>query len=215
MARKQEVPGFGRPMPPAELFDPETSICQKPAEGVDAWFRVNLLKEDAPLHNPDHAHLEYCDIGFMWASFGFARKGNTVIGLCEEMLFRCHAWQKERQEQQMREWFGRVPEYLITLDASYCAKASDAEFCALLEHELYHIGHETDAFGSPAFTKAGMPKLYLRGHDVEEFVGVVRRYGVGHPEGRLAQLVKAANGAPEVAKINIARACGTCLLKAA
>ncbi|MDV6320963.1 putative metallopeptidase, partial [Chromohalobacter sp. HP20-39] len=109
------------------------------------------------------------------------------------------------QEQQLAEWFGRVPAWLITLDAEYCANCSDAEFCALVEHELYHIGQETDAFGAPAFTKDGLPKLFLRGHDVEEFVGVVRRYGIGDSNGMLAKLVSAANCTPEVARIDVAR----------
>lgn len=33
----------------------------------------------------------------------------------------------------MRDWFGFVPIYLITIDASFCEKANDNEFCALLE----------------------------------------------------------------------------------
>jgi hypothetical protein len=57
-----------------------------------------------------------------------------------------------------------------------------------------------------------MPVLCMRGHDVEEFVGVVRRYG---PSDDLQRPIDAAKGAPEVAKLNIARACGTCLLRVA
>ncbi|MBY0242224.1 MAG: hypothetical protein K2X55_23225, partial [Burkholderiaceae bacterium] len=75
-----------------------------------------------------------------------------------------------------------------------------------------HIGHELDDYGAPAFTKDGLPKLGMRGHDVEEFIGVVRRYGASEDVQRM---IDAAKGAPEVAKYNIARACGTCLLKAA
>lgn len=182
---------------------------------VLTWVRAEILIEGGQLHNPDHTHLEYANVQFLWAPGSFSKQGRTVIGLCEEVTFRCGAWQKGRQQQQMVDWFGMVPDYLITLDASYCLKCSDAEFCALVEHELYHIGQERDLFGGPAFTKDGMPKLMIKGHDVEEFVGVVRRYGIGHPDGTLAQLVAAASAAPEVAKLNIARACGTCLLKAA
>ncbi|WP_202423866.1 putative metallopeptidase [Duganella margarita] len=214
MAKKPVAPGLSRPVPPESFTDP-LSARYAPAPEVLTWARSTILTEGGQLHNPDHAHLEYCDVQFLWAPSGFNKQGRTVIGQCEEVLFRCGPWQKGRQQQQMVDWFGIVPDYLITLDASYCLKCSDAEFCALVEHELYHIGQEQDEFGSPAFTKDGMPKLMIKGHDVEEFVGVVRRYGVGHPEGTLAQLVAAANAAPEVAKINIARACGTCLLKAA
>lgn len=113
----------------------------------------------------------------------------------------------------MADWFGRVPSFLITLDAAYCANCTDAEFCALIEHELYHVSHALDKHGAPAFTMEGRPKLKIRGHDVEEFVGVVRRYGAG--DGATAQLVAAANGKAEVSSASIASVCGTCLRAAA
>lgn len=213
-SRNSAAPTSSRPLPPPEFTDPLNSRYQ-PAPEVLQWARTAILTEGGALYNEEHAHLEYCDVQFLWAPGSFAKQGRTVIGQCEEMTFRCGPWQKGRQQQQMADWFGRVPDYLITLDASYCLACSDVEFCSLVEHELYHIGQEKDLFGGPAFTKDGMPKLTIRGHDVEEFVGIVRRYGIGHPDGTLAQLVAAANTTPEVAKINIARACGTCLLKAA
>lgn len=201
-------------MPPESFTDPLIARYM-PAPEVLIWARTEIITEGGRLHNEDHAHLEYVDVQFLWAPEGFNKAGRTVIGQAEEVTFRCGPWQKGRQQQQMVDWFGAVPDYLITLDASYCLTCSDAEFCALVEHELMHIGQELDEFGGPAFTKDGLPRLAIRGHDVEEFVGIVRRYGVGHPDGTLAALVAAANNAPEVAKINIARACGTCLLKAA
>ena len=115
----------------------------------------------------------------------------------------------------MREWFGRVPTYLITLAADFCTTCSDTDFCALVEHELYHIAQQKDDFGQPMFTRDGEPKLTIVGHDVEEFVGVARRYGVGDPDGALARLAAAARGTPAVSRAQIAGACGTCLLKAA
>ncbi len=112
----------------------------------------------------------------------------------------------------MHEWFGCVPRFIITLAADYCSQCSDLEFCALVEHELYHIAQALDEFGSPKFNKEGAPVLRLRGHDVEEFVGVVRRYGTSR---EVQELVDAANLPAEVGHIDIARACGTCLLKLA
>jgi hypothetical protein len=50
---------------------------------------------------------------------------------------------------------------------------------------------------------------------VTEFVGVVERYGVGHPDGALARLVAAANKPPTVRRLDLQHACGTCLLKVA
>lgn len=205
-----------RPYPPALFIDnPDFKpyIRLVPAEGINEWIHAEILSEEGTLHNPDHLHLLEADIVFMWASNAFAKKGRTVLGQCEEVMMRAGGWQKARMEQQMYEWFGRIPDFIITLAADYCAQCSDLEFCALVEHELYHIAQETDEFGAPKFYRdSGLPKLKLRGHDVEEFIGVVRRYGASHD---VQQLVDAANRPAEVAHIDIARACGTCLLKLA
>lgn len=205
-----------RPIPPksrlglSELSD--FGIRLAPAPEVWDWVSRQILANTGSIHNEDHAHLIDANIGVLWASSGFTKQGRVVLGQAEQIMFRAGGWQKARQEQQMRDWFGDVPEYLITLAADYCAQCTDAEFCALVEHELYHIAQATDQYGAPKFTQEGLPKLQMRGHDVEEFVGVVRRYGAGED---VQQLIEAASRPPEVAKINISRACGTCLLKSA
>lgn len=205
MKRKAREPVRIRPMPPDGLWR------FQPAPEVKGWIFEQVLAEDGALHNPDHKHLLDADLEVLWAPEGFTRQGRTVVGQAEEVAFRAGGWQKARQEQQMREWFGRLPDFLITLDASYALRCSDVEWCALVEHELYHLAHLKDAFGAPAFTKDGRPKVGIKGHDVEEFVGVVRRYGVGAPESTLAQLVAAARKGAEVSDRAIAGGCGTCL----
>jgi len=204
-----------RPRPPEWLLDPENwTRHYAPAKDVAEWAQSQII-EEGPLHNEEHVHLLHADVVFLWAAERYVKQGRHVLGQTEEVLFRVGRWQRGRQEQQLKEWFGRVPAWLITLDAEYCANCSDVEFCALVEHELYHIGQEKDAFGAPAFTKDGFPKLFLRGHDVEEFIGVVRRYGMGDPNGALAQLVSAANSTPQVRPLSISMACGTCMARAA
>lgn len=209
---KRRTPGKGRPLPPVDL-DP-VDFAFRPAPEVHAWIVDNLLSETGPLHNPEHAHLNHVDFAVLWASKGFDKQGRRVAGTAEEVAFRAGGWQKARQEVQMLEWFGRLPDYLITLDAQYCRECEDAEFCALVEHELYHVGQVQGAFG-PEWKKDGSPKVAIRGHDVEEFIGVVKRYGVGVPEGSLARLVEAGKRAPEVSRVAIAAACGVCLRRAA
>ena len=186
-----------------------------PAPEVLDWISREVLAADGRIHNPEHSHLIDADLEVLWAPIGFTRQMRTIIGQAEEVAIRAGGWQKMRQEEQLVSWFGRVPSFLITLDASYAAQCSDAEWCAPVEHELYHLAHKKDDFGAPAFTKDGLPKIGIRGHDVEEFVGVVRRYGVGDPNGAIAQLAMAAGNRPEVGLANIAGSCGTCLLKAA
>ena len=205
-----------RPYPPPSLLElsdlSDFGIRLIPAPEVWEWLQAEILADTGAIHNPDHAHLLDADIQIMWASSSFAKQGRTVLGQAEQVAFRAGGWQKARMEQQMRDWFGDVPAFIITLAADYSDQCSDADFCALVEHELYHIAHAMDKYGQPAFTKEGAPKLEMRGHDVEEFVGVVRRYGAS-PD--VQALVDAANGPAEVGKLNISRACGTCLLKLA
>ncbi|WP_455806682.1 putative metallopeptidase [Pseudomonas fluorescens] len=205
-----------RPSPPdgfGLFLDGENyPVILVPAPEVWEWLQTEILADTGSIHNEDHAHLLDADIRVMWASSSFEKQGRKVLGQAEQVAFRAGGWQKARMEQQMRDWFGDVPAYIITLAADYCAQCSDADFCALVEHELYHIAQATDKYGQPAFTQEGLPKLEMRGHDVEEFVGVVRRYGASPA---VQELVDAANNPAEVGKMNISRACGTCLLKSA
>nr|WP_259391268.1 putative metallopeptidase [Pectobacterium polaris] len=117
-----------------------------PANEIYDWVDRQIISESGNLYNPDHFHLHTADIAFMWASSAFEKKGRTVLGQCEEVMMRAGGWQKARMEQQMHEWFGRIPTFIITLAADYCAQCSDLDFCALIEHELYHICHATDMF---------------------------------------------------------------------
>lgn len=216
MRKRPIQPEKTRPMPPDLLFDDSNWTKHfVPADGVEEWIAKTLMDEGSPLYNKDHAHLIGADIQYLWAGVANSRQMRRVVGQCEEVTFRASAWQKGRQEQQMKEWFGRVPAYLITFDAWYAKECSDIEWCSLVEHELYHIAQKTDAFGAPAFTQDGDPKLGIRSHDVEEFVGIVRRYGVGAAAGDTAKLVQAAGKVPEIGQLNIAQACGTCLMRAA
>ena len=78
----------------------------------------------------------------------------------------------------MTDWFGMVPDFIITINAAWWLQASDVEACALVEHELYHCAQDSDEYWAPKFNKqTGRPVFTIRGHDVEEYIGVVRRYG--------------------------------------
>lgn len=191
-----------RPRPPEKLAG------FTPAPELLAWVEQSILAPGGPLYNPHHGHLVDADLAYLWAPNAFEKAGRTVLGQAEQVMFRAGGWQKARQEQQTVEWFGRVPAFLITLSADYCDTCSDADFCALVEHELYHLGQSLDEFGAPAFDKLGRPKLRIVGHEVEEFVGVVARYG---PSADVQRLVAAASGAPTVSRLDVARSCGCCM----
>ncbi|MDN8266391.1 putative metallopeptidase [Acinetobacter baumannii] len=208
-----------RPFPPQGLIDKaeeDEAIRLAPAPDLMNWVITNFLTIGGPLHNPDHDHIaellhdneEF--LACAWASSACVAKKRMVLGQCEKVMFNQGGWKKARQEQQMRDWFGYVPVYLITIDASYCDQATDRDFCALIEHELYHIGVERDEDGEPLYSDmTGLPKHYLAGHDVEEFVGVVKRWGADESVKRLIEVAKQA---PFVSDVNISKCCGTCLI---
>lgn len=201
-----------RPMPPAELVTALEPVFQ-PAPEVEEWLRSAFLDDNSPLFNVEHDHLKSAKIGVLWTNVENTRQMHKVAGTAEtpkppSMMGK---WGKARFEMQMRQWFGDIDlDFLITLDATYCAGISDTEFCALIEHELYHCAQQIKD-GIPQFSRStGIPKFAIRGHDVQEFTGVVRRYGVGAAAGDTAALVAAANATPEIASAEITALCGVC-----
>lgn len=217
MAARRPPAGPRRPMPPESLTETLFEDRFEPAAGLAEWVRATFIAQGGDLHNPEHEHLADVRIGFLWSAQGYTKAGRRILGLTEDLQasMRGNPWQSGRAAQQLREWFGDEPRFLITLDAQHCATCTDLEFCALVEHELYHCGHRRDEFGNLAYDKTGQPKLFLRPHDVEEFVGVVERYGVGDPDSYLGRLILAAAKGPRVAPIRVAQACGSCMLRAA
>ena len=186
-----------------------------PAPEIIGWAQTTLIDDDASLPNEDHAHLRQAKLAALWTTIPNGRQGRTIIGQAEPGdPAVVGKWRRARAEQQIVEWFGEIPDFILTFDAGYASQCTDAEFMALVEHELYHCGQERDEWGAPKFRKGtGLPAFTMRGHDVEEFVGVVRRYGADTAGVR--ELVDAANRPPEVTRAEIAQSCGTCLLRVA
>lgn len=208
--------GHKRPMPPAELCDPLPPWKFVPAPLMTGWLMDVFISDGGPLSNPAHAHLREAIIAVLWTNTPLKVRMNSVVGMAELPQFRGNAWTKGRQDQQIEEWFGYEPDFLLTFDALWWSQADDTSACATMEHELFHCAQAVDQFGAPKFNKqTGKPVFGIRGHDVEEFVGVVERYGAGHGAGRTADLVRAANRGPTIAPALIDIACGTCGRKVA
>lgn len=210
--RKQAQAIAMRPMPPPELLGWKSSFV--PDKSLFDWVQKHIIANDGVIHNPDHSHLSDASIGFLWTNVENNRQMRSVVGQAEVPMYQGTAWQKARMLYQLEQWFDYVPDFVITLDAAYSGLCTDAEFCALVEHELYHCAQKVDQYGAPKFNKeTGRPSFGIRGHDVEEFTGVVRRYGVGSVDGPLASMIIAAAKGPEVSAVDISRICGTCLAK--
>ena len=99
----------------SDNWQPYTRLI--PANEVHEWVSRQILSDTGSIHNPDHEHLLEADLCFMWASDSFAKKGRHVLGQAEQVMIRAGGWQKARMEQQMYEWFGRIPKFIITLAA--------------------------------------------------------------------------------------------------
>lgn len=196
-----------RPMPPQIMAEPNDRF--EPSEELRDWIVSTFVDEAGDLFNEDHRHLMDAEIGVLWTNVDNSRNMRGVIGQAELMPpMAMGKWQKARATQQIEEWFGAVPDFLLTFYAPAASIMDDASFCALVEHELYHCGQKRDSYGMPKFTQDGRPSFGIRGHDVEEFVGVVARYGAA--ASSVTEMIEAASHAPVVALADIAGACGTC-----
>lgn len=197
----------GRPYPPQAHIG-----GFRPAPELAEWALRTFVAPNGPLANPHHEHLADADIACLWTDVDNSRQQRTVLATAELMPpgGSMGKWVKARMAQQIEEWFGTMPDFLITVSTLPALNMDDAAFCALVEHELYHCAFELDEFGSMKRRRdSGLPVWAMRGHDVEEFAGVVERYGL--PSTAAACLEGAIKRGPTIARADIAGACGTCL----
>jgi hypothetical protein len=200
-----------RPFPPDDVAE-DVPECFVPDPICAEWIRDTFVAASGPLANEDHAHLLDAAIGVLWTNAIHVRQMRQVLATAEIPTIQAGGWKRARFEYQLREWFGPTQDFVLTFSAPDCLHLDDRAFCALVEHELYHCAQAVDAFGTPKFHReTGRPIYAIRGHDVEEFTGVVRRYGA--TSGDVRELVHAANQTPILAGEPIAIACGTCLAR--
>lgn len=206
---------MSRPMPPECLFDIEQGDQFIPAPEIIEWAMETFVMEGSPLHNPEHGHLEMANIGVLWTNVANSKNGRMIVGQCEVGdPMAMGKWAKAKARIQVEQWFGFIPDFILTFDAGYASQCSDIEWCALVEHELLHAAQDRDMYGAPKFSAStGRPVWAIRGHDVQEFTSIVRRYGADAVHVR--EFVDAANQRPEVGHASVAHACGVCLSRAA
>lgn len=207
-----------RPQPPAELVEISGRNLFAPAPELVKFIDEAYLNENGPLFTSDHEHLGAANIACLWTNAENSRHQRRIVGQAELLPGppRGGKWAKARSEFQLEEWFGAVPDFLLTFDALYVNDIDDATFCSLVDHELFHCAQDTDEFGMPAFNKVtGLPRYVIRGHSVEEFTGVVRRFGIEAAGQEAVDFVVAAAQKPTFGSARIAEACGTCIAVAA
>lgn len=211
-----------RPRPPEDMQTIEGLVHPDrflPATELTGWIRDAYLDPDGPLYTEEHAHLAAARIECLWTTAENKRYMRRIVGqaeIPEHTVARLGKWQRGRALQQLREWFGEPPDFLLTFDALHAGEVDDATFAALVDHELFHCSQAEDEFGQPMFRKVdGRPVFRIRGHDIEEFVGVVRRFGVQAAGPAATDFVIAAARKPEIAAGKLTQACGTCMAKRA
>jgi len=208
-----------RPLPPPA---PGRSII--PAPELAEWARSTFIDRGGPLFNPDHEHLEFASILWLWAYPENVKARRVVLGDCSipSPPMTGGTWGRAAYWQQIEAWTREMtpavpgdpvsrPDFVIRIYAPGWLEAEHLGACALVEHELYHAGQDVDENGDPAFVAStGLPKFAIKGHDSEEFVGVVRRYGAGACADGTPGLVAAASREREIDRAAVASACGSC-----
>ena len=208
------------PRPPDELIDSARSWrgggAVRPALDLEAWVITEIRAADRPLSNYDFGLIADARVAFLWCTEPYTKTGTVVLGTCQLGPPRGNAWSAVRQRAQLCEWFGEVPDFLVTLDAVFfeqCVREGQpASALAVVEHELYHCGRKLDREGDPAFGADGEPLWDLRPHDIEEFAGVYRRYGRDTPgtQAFVAAVEHVAEHGPDIAPASLDGLCGTC-----
>jgi hypothetical protein len=195
---------------PVALRSGELGQGTFPVPELGFFVQKAFLSPESGLYNVEHEHLLSANVGYIFTDIPAVKNGKALMGQAEmpNRLSGSH-WAKARAEQQLAEWFGGIPDFLITLFSPYVLTTSIVGQLALLDHELYHCGHLHDGQGIPKFKQDGSPVFTIKGHDVEEFVGVARRWGVG--AGAARELANALLNEPELAAVNVSAICATCV----
>lgn len=181
------------------------------ATGVDEWVQETFFNPNSPFYNFEHEPLieEEAKIGYLWTHVENAKHGKGIIGTAQlGEPAGGTPWAKIRQYEQLERWFGIIPDFVITLDSCFLFHAEPVGICALIEHELYHCAQKRNQYGEPSFNHEGEPVWTMRPHDVEEFIGVAKRYGAWGKD--LRDMRDALMAEPIFGRVQLEGICGVC-----
>lgn len=130
-----------------------------------------------------HVHLQMATVGYVFRDDELRRRGDVVVAeaiLVERIL------QSEKRYARIVKWailrilgIDDLPTFLVLIDRNIWEGYSIEEKVALVDHELSHCAQATTEDGeTPKFTRDGDPVWTIKGHDLEEFCGVVERNGL-------------------------------------
>lgn len=197
-----------RPQPSLELQVPGNQI--EPSVELQEWLMNTFVHEDGELCNEEHAHLRMANIAAIWTNVEYEDGLMPVAGMAEIVKVNGKPWARTERIDHLCLLHGDIPQARIWIYAPYAATLSDGAFCALVEHELYHLAQKKDKEQQPLFDDEGRPVLTGRDHDVSEFLGIVERYGVDSVHSNVKKLVEVAKRQPLIQAAAIRSVCGTC-----
>ena len=197
-------------MPPEDMQDDARyPLRLVPAPEMWEWAKATFVAPGSPLENVVHSHLNFATIGIVWSNYPKKKQGQVVAGFCEMPPTAKGLGAGQREDFQLRSWFGQIPHFMITLDSVFWASYSDRNACALIEHELGHAGQAKDPWGTPRWNKKG-PVFALAPHTVQEFDFCLERYGIDACAAGTREFLEAARRAPTMPEETIQIACGSC-----
>lgn len=194
-------------MPSEHLCEPGFDL--EPSLELAAWARLMFIEEGAVFCNPDHAHLQKCDLVAIFTNVPFEDGLLPVAGMAEIINVNGKPWPRAARVDYLCKMFGNIPQACVWVYAPYWAECDDDSACALMEHELYHFAHKRNKQKELMYDEENndRPVLTTRAHDVGEFIGVVRRYGVGAVHPNVQLLVEAAQSVPTIGRARVEAAC--------
>src|SRR5581483_3521203 len=117
-----------RPQPPGSLLEIGGHERFVAAPKLAQWMRETFIEESGAACNEDHAHLLMARIGVLWTNVEYAKQQRPVAGQAEVARppQNVNAWAKARWKQQVSEWFGFIPDFIITIHAPTWAAYDNA-----------------------------------------------------------------------------------------
>lgn len=168
------------PIPEVLLERPDWTV---PAPEWEAWAWETFVDGDGALVDPALGHLRAASIAFLLTNSDIKSRGKDAAGTGGVWKPSGEPQAKAQRTQQMIEWRGHEPDFVITLKVTDGHFESVRGICALVNHELRHCGQEEEEDGSPKYDKDGNPVWCTVQHYAELNEGDLARWGAAITPG--------------------------------
>src|SRR4051812_24769116 len=102
-----------RPQPPESVGEGELERFE-PDPAFAEWILDTFVAAGGPLANEEHSHLLDARIGVLWTNAINVRQMRSILATAEIPQTMGSAWKRGRAEQQLRDWFGMAPDFVLT-----------------------------------------------------------------------------------------------------